>query len=413
MMAKAPEIEKSITSYDGRTIQIAIVIVALLGNFVMTSFTNAFNVLLIPVSASLHMDEGNARLIGSMSVMAMSLGALPCGFLLDRFSAITVMAGAAAVTAGGFAALALAGSPVIFGAIAVLAISLPATALGAAGAMKLILGTIGPRQGMQLGIVAAGSTAGAIILPPFAAWSSEIAGWRSTFAILSLVTSLFIIPMLFLRRHVHPVAAVKQASPVSMFRFFIQQPAFWIIAVVFGLAYGIGIAVGLTSISHATKLGITLIDASLLLSVGALTGLFATPLLGWLFDKFDPIKLLSSALMLCGLALTIFAFATDYFVMILAFSIFGPAYNALNIAQGLLLRRAFGAELIGRAFGFTTLAMLPFMAAPTSYVVHLADLGGTMHYISFVLGFWTIALLLLAMPGPKKTPRTDGSLGLV
>ncbi|WP_340265754.1 MFS transporter [Sphingobium mellinum] len=403
-MAKASGTEKSITSEVGRTVQIAIVIVALIGNFMMSSFVVSFNVLLTSVSASLHMADANARLIGSLAAMGMALGALPCGFLLDRFSAISVMAGAATLTAIAYAALAIAGSPVIFGGIAILAICLPSTALGMASATKLILGTVGTRQGIRLAIAAAGVSAGGIILPPFAAWSSEIAGWRSTFAALSLVAALFVIPLLFLRRHVNPIAVGTQKLPVSVVKFFVQQPAFWIIVIVAGLANGIGIAVGLTSISHAMKLGIPLIDASLLLSVAALAGLVATPAWGALFDKFDPGKLLSSALMLCGLALGIFILTKEYSVMLASFGIFGFAYSALLPAQSLLLRRSFGTELLGRAFGFTALAMLPFVGAPTFYVVSLANLGSTAHYLGFVIGYSTIALLLLALRGPKKHP---------
>lgn len=397
-----------------RVMKIVIVLLAFFGNFLMASFSLSFNVLLLSIAGSFNVAADDMRLVGSLAVMGIAAGALPCGFLLDRFSVTAVMGWAAALMAGGYAFLALATDPTGFGTIAILMIALPASGVGMASATKLILGLFTLHSGIRFSLAAAGIPAAGISLPILVAWFSEMTSWRWTYGVFSLTLTLFLVSLLLIGRHIPRASVSTRANPGSRgaAKFLLGQRSFWLIVVVTGLASGIGTAIGLTSVGHAISHDVSLLDASMMLSAAALASFLSNPLWGGLFDKFGPVYVLSSALLLCGLAIGIFAYATYYPIMFASFCVFALGLGAVYPADSLLLRRAFGVELLGRAFGLSALVGVPLIGIPTFLVTRLSELGSAMHYLGFAFCYVVLALLLLTMPrsSTMSGPNSDGNV---
>ena len=355
----------------------------------------SFSLFVQPLQEAFGAARWHISLAPALIVMALAVGGMVLGPLLDRGAIRPVMLGGSIWLSLSLLVASQATSLAVL-AVCCFTAGLAVPALGPMGGSTLVGRVFVAERGRALGIVNLG---GPIGIAAFAALSGlvlEFLNWHGTLALFGVLAAAIPIPLVlrFIPRHVEAVAHDTPEGDAgwSMGRL-VRTPAFVLVAVAF--AVGVGIAAGWNS-QVAVFLyghGLSLRGAA---SVVALAGGFAiagTVGVGILADRIRGEFLLA---LLIGIQLAsclVFVAGAPVEVVVPAVLFFGMTTGGFIPVYTMIVARRFGPESIGRAMGLTNLFMLPVSAASGPAAAVFDATGSYAAALFAFVGIFVLALL--------------------
>ncbi|CAN7448898.1 MFS transporter [Phenylobacterium sp. LjRoot225] len=357
--------------YGWRVVALAMLIYML----VIGATFSAFGLFVHPVSAEL----GLSRAEMNTALILMNLGnaavAPILGRLLDRFPVKWVFLTCAIVLGASLALLGLSQS--VWLSSFVLAVMLP---IGYLGASSLTMSVLVARwftaqRGRAMALSGIGMALGGVTVTPIVGLLIEGQGWRTALLIMgAALGAVLVLLAVLLRERPGPndieqpgpatPAAMPAAPPLAQggpasLGSILRSAQFWSIGLSGAAALGVVQIIGITLIPLGRESGLTMIQATSLISVmggGAIVGAL---LLSVFADKIDRIVLLTVLLLLGGALNAILPYAHDYLPLVVAAALLGITTGSLPPVFMALLADRFGASSFGTVRGLT----MPLIAA--------------------------------------------------
>lgn len=338
-----------------------------------------------------------------ISILMYGLGGPFSGKLIGRFGPMRLLVGALTVSALGTATLYYLENilqlTAIWGVVVGVATGVLAIPLGAALAARWFVA----RRGLVVGILGAGSSAGALIFIPLMNWVLEMAGWRAAI-LLGAAILLALIPVVLLIVRDNPAqvgmqpygaenappgdaVAAQQSTPMSEA---LRTRDFWLLgASFFVCGFTSNGLIGTHLIPHAIEHGFTTnVAAGALALIGAFN-VVGTICSGYLTDRFNPRVLLATYYAFRAASLVLLpAVSTEMGLMVFAV-VFGLDYIATVPPTVALTAERFGRASLATVFGWISFLHMVGGA--------VASLGGGVARDLF--GDYTLAFLISALFG--------------
>lgn len=280
--------------------------------------------------------------------------------------------------------------------------------VGGLGAPKLIVNWFTGRRALALSIVAMGASAAGVAAPPLATAMIEAAGWRSALVGLAVIMAAVVVPVVLLLRD-RPAemglmpygdglengtdedAAASNDARDWRTGEVLRQRAFWALMLVFGTMSALFQATSTHLYAHLTDIGISPRTTAVMLSLMALTALFAKPIYGLIADRASPRAGVVLALSLQLFTMLGLLASDEPWVLACALTAFGLGYGGMNPLRNAMVALAFGRTSFGRAAGLLRPAMLPLTMAGIPFAGWIYDSTG-----SYQAAFVTFAVLYVA-----------------
>lgn len=371
-----------------------------------------------PVSEGLGVSLAAISFGPSLIYLMLAVSGMVVGPWLDRGHIRSVMLVGGAVVSLGLLAASRSTSLAELGVICI-ATGFCLPMIGPLTGSSLVGKVVTEGRGQALGTLSIGAPAGGAAFALVAGFVIESFGWRTAWALFSVVVAAVILPMvvLFVPRRIRsseeatPMPAGPAGprsgaeAPGTQRRELLRTRDYLAMAVAQGAFAGSQMGWAFHVAPFLQGLGASTALASLVLAAGAALGVSGGLFFGWLVDRVSP-RLVMLCLMITASA-GYFALSLE---MPLRFTI--PCAFAVSFAAGgampsytTLLTSRFGAASIGRALGMTNLFMLPFgfgippiagavVTATGSYAPALVG-------IACVLAFGALALTRLRSSAPE------------
>jgi MFS family permease len=347
----------------------------------------------------------------AVSILMYGLGGPFSGRLIARFGPMQVLVGALTISAAGTATLfyvqSIAQLTAIWGILVGLATGVLAIPLGAALANRWFTA----RRGLVVGILGAGSSAGALIWVPIMMAITTNAGWRMAI-LLGAVLLLLLVPLVLLIVRNAPAdvglrpfgaetappgdaAAAVMTTPMTAA---VRTRDFWLLA---GSFFVCGFTsnglIGTHLIPHALEHGFTEnVAAGALALIGAFN-VVGTICSGYLTDRFSPRKLLATYYAFRAASLVLLPSVSTETGLLVFSVMFGLDYIATVPPTVALTAERFGRASLATVFGWISFSHM-VGGAVASYGSGVSrDVFGdyTLAFIvSAVFGFVAAALSL-------------------
>ncbi|MBI5967699.1 MAG: MFS transporter [Deltaproteobacteria bacterium] len=387
----------------------------------------AFSVFLIPLSEEFGWTRASTAGIFSLSVLIFGIGSIFSGRMVDRFGPRLV------VGAGGV----LMGSGLVLSAIIQSLWQLYACygimiGIGVSAGWGPLTATVSrwfiARRGLAMGIMSIGVSMGILIVPPLSRHLITVFGWRSSFALMGVITGAIIVGSAFLlhsdpnRMGLVPYGEKipeprpegvypSPSSKITLKDWSLPQAlvtrTFWMIFAGY-LLWCMGFyMVPVHLAAYCTDIGLSPMAAALAVSLIGGGSIFGKVLMGLLSDRIGPQKVLVINLLLQSVC--IFGLIGSRSITSLYFfsSIFGFGYGGTGPQLPVVAAKFFGLSSIGAIFGILILsgqiggAIGPLLAGrifdlSQSYLGAFI-LGGA----SIMVSFFLILLLRLPTASPK------------
>jgi MFS family permease len=215
------------------------------------------------------------------------------------------------------------------------------------------------RRGLMTGIVSGGISFGQFILPPLLTGSILSYNWRATYVAIGVITLIAVgISAQFIRSspqqmglkpYGHLVEKPSHNIKSSGFtlRQAIQTRQFWMACLIY-FCFGIAqLAVMVHMVPHATDMGISPIQASIILSIIGVVSFIGRVSIGTIVDTAPIKKTTNVCLLLMVVALTWLMFSNDLWKLYLFAVFFGFSYGGLSCIQSLMAAELFGLGILG------------------------------------------------------------------
>jgi predicted MFS family arabinose efflux permease len=322
---------------------------------------SAFGLYLSPINTATGLGLATLGFAAALGQLGQGVAQPLVGMLAERHGAARV------ITAGGIGlgcATALIASAVDAVALAAL-ILLSGIAGTAMGSIAMLLGEVGRRvpagrQGLAIGIVGAGGSAGQLLFGPMTQTAIELAGWVQAMW-LTAGLSLLALPLALVFRRPLPAAPassrpgeddVDSGGVGSALR----QPAFWLIAGGFAVC-GFHMSFLTMHIPGVIeRCGLPPSLAGTWLAVLGVTNIAGSLVIGLMLKRYPPALLLTVLHALrAGFIAVLLAVPASPGVMLAFAAAMGATYMAALPPTTVLVRQAFGARRIGTLFGLVML----------------------------------------------------------
>jgi predicted MFS family arabinose efflux permease len=318
----------------------------------------AFGLYVLPVSEEFGLSRADMNSALILFNLGAAVNAPLVGRMLDRLAPRRVMALGAVLLGASFAALGLSTSLWLSSAIIALPFSIGFLAAGVASANVLIARWFAADRGRAMALSMLGLSFGAILIAPGVGLLIEHLGWRAALMACGAVTGVVLLALSFTVRD-HPPAALAAAdgaatAPAKVGAI-VGQPLFWLIAGAIALTLAMGQAIGITMVPLGQGLGLTIMQATSLVSVGGVAGIAGKLLLAALDTRAERTWLLTG--LLAAFAVVDAALvASDTYAALLACAVgLGLTLGAVTPAYLALLADRFGPASFGTVQGLTGL----------------------------------------------------------
>ncbi|MGA0838429.1 MAG: MFS transporter [Pseudomonadales bacterium] len=352
------------------------------------------------------------------------------GAALDRFPLKRVIAVGTLCMAAGFLALSQVQTPLQFYLALGTFIGVGAASMGGLATAKLVANWFTRRRGMALGIAATGISASGVVMPFVSAAIIETWGWRHGFLLYGAFT-LFVVLPIVLRLVISrpedagslpdgpfriganaptmPAVTAKGPGPWLRQRLLpatrpdfspstaplLKERNFWVLASVMGLLFCCQSATLTHMVPRLTDAGVSLTQASLMMSVCAGLGMLGKLSFGWLADWWRARRAIWFTIV-CQVAGQLLMFRDhDPLIFALGAGIFGFGMGGAVPLQGAVVGRFFGRERFGKALGSLRPAMFPLQIVGVPLAGWIFDTTGSYQpaFITFVVIYLVAALL--------------------
>ncbi len=383
---------------------------------------NIPGLLIKPLEAEFEWSRSAISFAIAVSILMYGLGGPFSGRLINRFGPMRLLVGALVVSALGTAALFwlqnIVQLTVIWGVLVGVATGVLALPLGAALANRWF----SERRGLVVGILGAGSSAGALIFIPIMNQITTDAGWRAAI-LLGAVLLLALVPLVLLvvrdspgsvglqafgaeRAPANDAVAAQRTTPMSEA---IKTRDWWLLAASFFVCgFTSNGLIGTHLIPHAVEHGFTSdVAAGALALIGAFN-VVGTICSGYLTDRFNPRRLLAIYYGFRAASLVLLPSVTSEYGLIVFAVIFGLDYIATVPPTVALTAERFGRASLATVFGWISFAHM-VGGATASYGSGLSrDFFGdyTLAFlVSAMFGFIAAGLSLqISKPAPRIEP---------
>jgi MFS family permease len=249
-----------------------------------------------------------------------------------------------------------------------------ASAMGGLATAKLVANWFNKRRGRALGIAATGISVSGVVMPFVSAALIDNYGWREGFIAYGCFTGLVVLPIVLTfvvskpsdvglmpdggALLGHSAEAVK-AEPVIDVPVF-KERNFWVLVAAFGLLFCCQSATLTHMVPRLTDTGISLQQASLMISLCAGLGVAGKLSFGWFGDFWSARHAfwLAIASQFVGQCLML-VFTNQLEAFAIGAALFGFGMGGIVPLQGALIGRVFGSDRFGRALGLMRPAMFP------------------------------------------------------
>lgn len=365
---------------------------------------------------------GGSRLGVSLGItVTTTVGALAApaiGWALDRFPLKRVIAAGTLSMALGFLALSQVQSQMQFYLALGAFIGVGAASMGGLATAKLVANWFNARRGMALGIAATGISASGVVMPFVSAAVIETWGWRYGFMVYSAFTFCIVLPIVLRlvisrpedigsvpdglgpanpasnrptgsAKETQRPAFVPSTAPV------LKERNFWVLAGVMGLLFCCQSGTLMHMVPRLTDAGVTLTQASLMMSVCAGFGMLGKLSFGWLADWWRARKAVWFTIV-CQIGGQLIMFRDhDPALFALGAALFGFGMGGAVPLQGAVIGRFFGRERFGKALGALRPAMFPLQIVGVPLAGFIFDTSGSYQpaFMTFI-GIYVVAALL-------------------
>ena len=288
-----------------------------------------------------------------------------------------------------------------------------ASSMGGLATAKLVANWFNRRRGRALGIAATGISVSGVVMPFVSAALIENYGWREGFMAYGCFTGLVVLPIVLLFVVSKPADAglapggghlLGEGHDALKIEPVIDRPVmhernFWVLVAAVGLLFCCQSATLTHMVPRLTDTGVSLQQASLMISICAGLGVAGKLSFGWVGDFWSARKALWLAIgaqfigqliMLLGLAyLPVFAVGA---------ALFGYGMGGVVPLQGALIGRVFGSDRFGRALGLMRPAMFPIQMVGVPLAGWIYDVTGSYRpAFLFFLVLYGLAAIVIAL----------------
>lgn len=366
---------------------------------------SAFGLFVSPLNTATGLGLAGISLAAAVAQLGLGAGQPLVGWLAERHGALRVIRAGALLLALATAAIAWAGSVPMLAALLLAA----ALAGSATGSNALLIGELGRRltpaqQGLAVGLVGAGGSAGQLLLAPATQWGITQHGWfwaLMATAALSLVAW----PLAGAFRDATPRAAAA-AMPLADA---LRDRRFWAVTGAFAICgFHVGfLTMHMPGVIERCGLPPTLAGSWLaLMGAANIAGSLAV---GWALKRTDAAALLAALYLLRAAAVAALLASPPTTAVLLAFALAaGATYMAVLPPTAQRIAQDFGAQRLGTLFGVVMVVHQVGGFAGVWLGGWLADRHGS------DTAFWTIdlalALLAAALVWPRARRRPSAPL---
>jgi OFA family oxalate/formate antiporter-like MFS transporter len=391
--------------------------------------SSTLSVFLKPLTEDLGVSRGLFSLLRSGEILIGAAMAPLVGPLVDRFGGRWLMVGGALSAGLGFLLMSRVGAFWQF-----LMLRWIFVAIGGVFMCQMIVSVTVSRwfvrkRGRAIAIASLGQGFAKVCIPVVTATLFAWVGWRLTWSIFGLITSVLVVvpALIFMRRSPEEMglqpdgmdaqpalvgsksndatkARLAAEEVVWTWREVIRTKAFWIICFIYGIA-NVGIAgLNLHVFAYVTDIGYSPLVAATVLSIIASTQLGSTMVWGVISERMD-IRHSSLVMFLVqstGLALVL---VTSQVVPVyFGFLLYGVGLGGGWVLQELIWASNFGRVSLGMVRGLGILVTHAFGAAGAPFFGFVHDLTGSYRssFLAFVVALIVSALLSLAVRAPRK-----------
>jgi len=195
----------------------------------------------------------------------------------------------------------------------------------------------------------------------------------------------------------------------------LSKPAFWFFSLGMGIMQGAGGAFYAHFVGFGAERGVPLATASTILSLASVTGLFGTPLLGWIIDRIGPpTTLIFTALIQALMWLGMLYIASS--LLFMPVGVLGVFLLPMNVLQGALISIMFPPNSTSRALGISYGLQLPFQFSLVPLAGLIFDKMDGYFYvfliISALLGMASLSFVFMTsmMGGRTQSFKLRGNL---
>ena len=285
------------------------------------------------------------------------------------------------------------------------------------------------RRGTAMGISQFGVSLSGTALVPLTAWIVVTYDWRTAFLVFAVATPIVLIPLILAfavktpeERGLYPDGDAEPPPPEPegeveewTFARAARVRDVWLLALIVGPSFMGVAAVVLVLHSHATDLGFSAGQASIMVAVTTFFGAVAKPLFGTLADYLNKRLVVAISLTLQFIGVVFLIFTTSYYVMLGAMVLFGLGYGATAPMWSVLLADRFGRASFARVMGAVMPLTMPFnLFALPATTLAFDFFGSYVPAFTALLGFYVLAASCLAIlrlpseaPPPHEIPAPD------
>ena len=383
------------------------------------STTYSFGLFVAPLSAEFGLSRANAN-IGFMALLlGFAVWAPLVGKLLDRRPARQVIVGGGLLFGAGFVLMGLSHSPTTMALLILGPVSIGTLAAGALAANTVAARWFLRQRGRALGVLAVATSAGGFLMPPLVAFLMQSLGWRHALMVQGVFVGLVIavVGWLLMRDKPADLGLTPDGQPLPQTG---QGPAaagetwtlakllrtrnFWLLSCGAGILLGADQALLSSLIPYGTDAGLTLAQASLLVSTLTFSAILGKLAIGALADRYDK-RLLFCAVAACNFAfLVILLLSPGYVTLLIACSIIGLAIGGTYPLWTTLAADCFGTASFGSVLGSMNLLMVPFSIFAVRYIGEIFDRSGSydVALITFMVTAVVSTVLILALRLPPR-----------
>lgn len=374
------------------------------------STTYSFGLFVAPLSAEFGLSRANAN-IGFMALLlGFAIWAPLVGRLLDRRPARQVIVGGGLLFAAGFVLMSLSRSPTVMALLVLGPVSIGTLAAGALAANTIAARWFLRQRGRALGVLAVATSAGGFLMPPLLAFLMQAFGWRGALAVQGVFVGVVIAAVGWLLMRDRPsdlgltpdglappqagqnAAAAAEAWTLAKL---LRTRNFWLLSCGAGILLGADQALLSSLIPYGTDAGLTLPQASLLVSTLTFSAILGKLAIGALADRYDK-RWLFCAVAACNFAfLVILLLSPGYATLLIACSIIGLAIGGTYPLWTTLAADCFGTASFGSVLGSMNLLMVPFSIVAVRYIGEVFDRTGS--YDLALMTFMGTAVLSTAL----------------
>ena len=334
-------------------------------------------------------------------MLALTIGSMTTGVLLDRGHARAVMLGGTGLLVSALVVASFAPNLWVLGLAACLA-GLAVPAIGPLTAASLITRSFDEERGRALGLMSMGPPLGSGIFAALAGYVLLSLDWRDAYRLFALIAVIGLVPIILrlvpARFESEPVREDESgdsgdlaSAPKPGMGSVLRMPVFWWSALVFALATGIFSGWTVHVAAFLRGQGLDEAQSSTLLAVQYWMGVPGALVFGLLADR---ISLSTLFAVMLGTGAAIFAaFASDPSALLVAVLsvVAGFAFGGVIPLYMMLLGQRMGPDALGRAMGLSNMVMLPIMAGSVLLAASSYETSGS---YSVALSVFSIGLLM-------------------